>query len=38
VLEDTLTAAGFRCVRIFGDLRGGGYGPGAERLVAVAVK
>jgi SAM-dependent methyltransferase len=37
-LEDSLSAAGFRYVRIFGDLRGGEYGPGAERLIAVAVK
>jgi SAM-dependent methyltransferase len=37
-LEDALSAAGFRHARIFGDLRGGEYGPGAERLIAVAVK
>jgi SAM-dependent methyltransferase len=37
-LEDTLDRAGFRYVRVFGDLRGGAYGPGAERLIVVAVK
>ena len=37
-LEDALLAVGFRYVRIFGDLRGSEYGPGAERLIAVAMK
>lgn len=37
-LEDALSRAGFRYVRVFGDLRGGEYGPKAERLLAVAVK
>jgi len=37
-LKEMLTAAGFGEVRIYGDLEGHDYGPGAERLVAVAVK
>lgn len=37
-LVGALDHAGFRYVRVFGDLRGGAYGPGAERLIAVAVK
>jgi SAM-dependent methyltransferase len=37
-LEDELVRTGFRYVRVFGDLRGGEYGPNAERLIAVAVK
>jgi len=37
-LKDRLSSVGFRQVRVFGDLRGGQYDPGSERLVAVAVK
>jgi SAM-dependent methyltransferase len=37
-LTNELDAAEFRSVRVFGDLRGGEYGPNAERLVIVAVK
>lgn len=37
-LTDALDRVGFRYTRVFGDLRGGEYGPGAERLIAVAVK
>ena len=37
-LEDALDHVGFRYIRVFGDLRGGEYGPNAERLIAVAVK
>ncbi len=37
-LKNMLAAAAFSQVRIFGDLEGNDYGPGAERLVAVAVR
>ena len=35
-LKDLLASAGFGEVQIYGDLEGSAYGPGAERLVAVA--
>ena len=35
-LKDLLASAGFGEVQIYGDLEGNAYGPGAERLVAVA--
>lgn len=37
-LRDRLATAGFHDVKIYGDLAGGQYGPGAERLVAVAAR
>jgi SAM-dependent methyltransferase len=37
-LKDRLGAVGFSSLRVFGDLEGSAYGPGAERLVVVAVK
>jgi hypothetical protein len=36
-LRDRLLEAGFREVRLFGDLEGGEYGYGAKRLVALAL-
>jgi len=35
-LKGLLASAGFGEVQIYGDLEGNAYGPGAERLVAVA--
>jgi len=37
-LKDRLASVGFRTLRAYGDLRGSVYGPGAERLVVLAVK
>ena len=37
-LKDRLGAAGFRSTVVFGDLEGSAYGPGSERLVAVATR
>jgi SAM-dependent methyltransferase len=37
-IRDEMEVVGFSSVRVFGDLRGGEYGPSAERLVVVAVK
>lgn len=35
-LKERLTEAGFRSVRLYGDLEGNEYGPQAQRLIAVA--
>jgi SAM-dependent methyltransferase len=37
-LRDRLEAAGFQAMRLYGDLKGNGYGIDAERLIAVARK
>jgi SAM-dependent methyltransferase len=37
-LKDRLALTGFAEIRIFGDLEGGAYGPGSERLIALAFK
>jgi SAM-dependent methyltransferase len=37
-LIDRLSSVGFADIRTFGDLSGGDYGPGAQRLIVVAVK
>jgi len=37
-IKALLRSAGFATVRLFGDLDGSEFGPGAERLIAVAVK
>lgn len=37
-LKDRASVAGFRDVRVYGDLEGHGYGPGSERLVVVATR
>jgi SAM-dependent methyltransferase len=37
-MKDALLSVGFESVSIFGDLDGGGYGPDARRLTAVAKK
>ena len=37
-LSDRLAQAGFRDIRLFGDLDGNSYGVGSERLIALASK
>ena len=37
-LDDRLVSAGFDTVDVYGDLSGGPYGPGADRLIVVARK